>query len=433
MGFGGGKGGFSLLADDRGAANPFLALVMEIDTTQTGSATNTFILPCDNVGTYNALIEWGDGSFSTITSFNDADLTHVYSINGIYSIRITGSLPHIRFNDVGDKEKVLDIKQWGLQTEWLSFSQSFFGCSNLEVTASDTPKLSSVTTLNSMFRECTSLTGATANWDWDTSNILNMDQLFRDTAIGSIGIENWDVANANDFRNMFRLCSTFNTDISGWDVSGVSQFNAMFNGATIFNQPIGAWTTTSMTNIGNMLAVATAFDQDLSNWDTSLVTTANDTFRGGIFDQDISSWDVSNVATFNNFLLTTPFSTANYDLLLVAWNALTLQNGVPFTANLTQYTAGIVDSGTTDGTTALKLVDSTQNFLTTVSMGDVVNNQTDNAYAIVTNVDSDTVLSISVDIMVTGKVYTIETSAVAQAKANMSISDAWVFNDGGPI
>lgn len=66
-----------------------------------------------------------------------------------------------------------------------------------------------------------------------------------------------------------------------------------------------------------------------------------------------------------------------------------------------------VDSGTTDGTTSNKLVESGQNFNTTVSVHDWVLNTTDGTTAEVTAVDSDTTLSLSADIMVSGEVYKI--------------------------
>ena len=65
------------------------------------------------------------------------------------------------------------------------------------------------------------------------------------------------------------------------------------------------------------------------------------------------------------------------------------------------------DSGTTDGTTTDKLVDSTQNFTSTVSVGDLVYNTTDDTFAYVTAVDSDTTLSIDSDIMASGEAYSI--------------------------
>lgn len=67
-----------------------------------------------------------------------------------------------------------------------------------------------------------------------------------------------------------------------------------------------------------------------------------------------------------------------------------------------------VDSGTTDGaTTADKLIQGGQNFITTVSIGDLVSNTTDTSWAKVTAIDSDTQLSLDTDIMATGEDYVI--------------------------
>ena len=65
------------------------------------------------------------------------------------------------------------------------------------------------------------------------------------------------------------------------------------------------------------------------------------------------------------------------------------------------------DSGTTTSTTANKLVQTGQNFLTTVAVGDTVNNTPDATTAKVSTVDSDTQLSLDTDIMTSGEAYTI--------------------------
>jgi hypothetical protein len=72
----------------------------------------------------------------------------------------------------------------------------------------------------------------------------------------------------------------------------------------------------------------------------------------------------------------------------------------------------VADSGTTDGVTEGKLVDSDQNFASTVSVGMVVANTTHSTYARVTNVDSNATLSLSESIMDTGENYTIYTNRV---------------------
>ena len=67
-----------------------------------------------------------------------------------------------------------------------------------------------------------------------------------------------------------------------------------------------------------------------------------------------------------------------------------------------------VDSGTTDGaTTTNKLIQSGQNFVTTVNVGDIVQNTTDSTTAAVTAVDSNTQLTLDADVMATGEVYVI--------------------------
>lgn len=67
----------------------------------------------------------------------------------------------------------------------------------------------------------------------------------------------------------------------------------------------------------------------------------------------------------------------------------------------------LVDSTTTGTTTAYKLIDSTQTFLTSVAIGDTVHNDTDTTQTTITAIDSDTQLSIKNDIMTTGEDYRI--------------------------
>ena len=72
---------------------------------------------------------------------------------------------------------------------------------------------------------------------------------------------------------------------------------------------------------------------------------------------------------------------------------------------------GEVDSGITDGaTTAFKLIQSGQNFNTSVSVGNKVVNQVDGTTALVTVIDSNTQLTLDTDIMLTGEAYTIDAS-----------------------
>ena len=74
-----------------------MAFILKITTT---GSPQTFTIPCRNVGTFNATIDWGDGGpTSSITAYNDADLAHSYTTAGQYTITITGTFPNIYFNN----------------------------------------------------------------------------------------------------------------------------------------------------------------------------------------------------------------------------------------------------------------------------------------------------------------------------------------------
>jgi trimeric autotransporter adhesin len=71
---------------------------------------------------------------------------------------------------------------------------------------------------------------------------------------------------------------------------------------------------------------------------------------------------------------------------------------------------GEAAAGTTTSAAANKLIQTGQTFLSTVSVGDQVVNQVDGQSALVTNVDSNTTLSLDSDIMLSGESYTIDNS-----------------------
>ena len=73
--------------------------------------------------------------------------------------------------------------------------------------------------------------------------------------------------------------------------------------------------------------------------------------------------------------------------------------------------------GTTTSTTADKLVDSSATFTSTVSIGDRITNTSDSTIAIITAIDSNTELTISNDIFVSGENYTVHLSPFYDAES----------------
>ena len=86
---------------------------------------------------------------------------------------------------------------------------------------------------------------------------------------------------------------------------------------------------------------------------------------------------------------------------------------------------GIADSGTTTSASANKLIQTGQNFQTTVVVGMIVKNTTDSTYAYVTAVDSDTQLTINADIMGSTENFTIYKTR--------ALPDGWVECDGSVL
>ena len=68
---------------------------------------------------------------------------------------------------------------------------------------------------------------------------------------------------------------------------------------------------------------------------------------------------------------------------------------------------GTIESGTTSSASAYKLIETGQNFLSTVLPGMVVKNTTDTTYSYVKTVDSDTQLTLMDDIMASSEDYSI--------------------------
>ena len=259
---------------------------------------------------YDYTVDWGDGNTSTNVT---GDATHIYATPGTYTVKIDGLFPRIYFINAEDKDKIQTVEQWGT-IEWSSMSVAFFGCSNLQITATDAPDLSSVISMFRMF------SGATA---------FNSD------------IGHWDVSNVTDMSGMFWGADAFDQDIGGWDVGNVFGMSSMFAGATAFNQDIGGWDVSGVTNMSFMFFNAPAFNQDIGGWDVDNVIDMASMFSGAtVFNQDIGGWDVSSVTNMESMLYNSGLSTANYDATLIGWQSQAVQNGVSLGADGLTYCAG---------------------------------------------------------------------------------------------
>jgi len=280
----------------------------------TGSTTNTqFKLPLTTSGTYNFSVDWGDDSTDTITTYNQAEATHTYATAGTYTITCTpnsSTLIDIRFASGGDRNKMIDISQWG--SVELRNNGAFYGCNYLNTTATDAPTLN-LTDAQNMFRSCYSFNG---------------------------NINNWNLTGVTKIDSFFNECFAYNQPLNNWDVSSVSTMTNTFVQAYSFNQSLNDWDTGSLTNMQQIFFNARNFNQNLNNWDTGNVTNFFRAFRFcSAFDQSLL-WDVSSGTNFGDFLANAELSTINYDATLEYWAVQVVATNITISFGDSEYGSG---------------------------------------------------------------------------------------------
>ena len=328
------------------SANPE-SFISVWDTTKTSSGSSDshhIELPLEPTGIYSFTIDWGDNFKDTITSYSGT-VDHYYFSTGVYFINITGVLIGWRFNNGGDRLKICEIRQWGSLRLGNSGSY-FYGCTNLQIMASDKLNLTGTTSLYQAFRGCTNL-GSLVNFldtssvtnmgslfygvssfngfihDWDTSSVNDMSYLFYGASSFNRSISGWDTSSVTNMARMFSGALNFNQNISGWDTSKVTDMSGMFGGVTNFNYDIGGWNTSNVTNMASMFSTAYNFNQDIGGWNTSSVTNMASMFLGArYFNQDIGGWDTSKVTDMSNM-----FKEARaFDQNIGGWNTSSVIN-----------------------------------------------------------------------------------------------------------
>lgn len=176
---------------------------------------------------YNYSVDWENDGIFDISGVTGS-VRHTYNAPGTYTIRIRGTFPGLCFNNspFSDKDKLLDIIQFG-NILWRRMDLAFYGCSNLQISATDTPNMQYVQSMRWAFAGCTN---------------LNTD------------LSAWDVSNVEDMSFMFYNASAFNAPLNWSDkTSKVKQMWRMFQNATAFNQDISGWDYTSVEDMNNML------------------------------------------------------------------------------------------------------------------------------------------------------------------------------------
>jgi surface protein len=273
---------------------------------------------------------------------------------------------------------------------------------------------------------------------WDMSLNTSLKEMF---SIGTAGVfngdvSNWDTGNVLNMQQCFSYCIPFNSDISGWNTANVTDMAVMFFQCQAFNQDITGWNTGNVTNMNAMFGGANSFTFDISVWDVSSVTNMTQ-FLGGSMNFNYGAWNLASIVTMTGFAILNDANCANS---MIGWagkattNTGATGNGMFSNSRSLSKTATVgVDgydgqdayngfltlvaptpnanrtSGTNTSTATDKLIDSGATFTASVNEGDVVSNTTAGTYSEVVTVDSDTQLTLADDIFTsTSQAYSVD-------------------------
>ena len=168
----------------------------------TTAINETITIPTQNIGTFNAIVDWGDTSpLETITTFDG--FVHTYATAGDHTISISGVFPNIYMLDnpamAPKLKKVTNLGTVG----WTNLRLAFYNCINLtEVTVGSTDT-SSVTDMFGVFQVCTGLTSVDLS-SLDTSSAANMQQMFYNClGLTSVDLSSFDTSSVTNMSLMF--------------------------------------------------------------------------------------------------------------------------------------------------------------------------------------------------------------------------------------
>lgn len=248
----------------------------------------------------------------------------------------------------------------------------FAGCSSvtaLDVSGFDT---SQALWMNAMFRFCSSVTTLDVS-GFNTANCTDMGNMFDSCSlITTLDVSGFNTANVTRMDGMFQNCTALTTvDVSGFNTSNVTLMNTMFRNDTSLTSPdvsgfdtslvtdmyymfgncpsitvldVSQWNVSNVTRTAGMFLSTAVTTLDVSQWNTSSLTNMGGTFQSctSLVDLDIDGWNVASVTNGGNFLIfaNNALTTTQYDAVLIAWAAQSLQSNVNIHFGDAKYTSG---------------------------------------------------------------------------------------------
>ncbi len=244
----------------------------------------------------------GDAPYYTFTPDADGIYTVEAGPEGVEYMQMRGQDYGEFVTPFTSNNKLQQVVQFGT-VAWTSAYRMFYGCAGMTFDAGiDTPDLSNVTNMGSMFYGCSPFNQSLN--DWKVDNVTNMSYMFYNCATFNQPLDKWNVSNVTNMSYMFCNCFRFNKSLNDWKVDNVTNMSYMFSNCYGFNQPLENWNVSNVTDMQRMFFSNAFFNQPLDNWNVSNVTSMRKMFSEcAAFNQSLNNWNVSNVTGMSEMFM----------------------------------------------------------------------------------------------------------------------------------
>ncbi|MCT4420600.1 BspA family leucine-rich repeat surface protein, partial [Leuconostoc falkenbergense] len=230
----------------------------------------------------------------------------------------TSNVTNLTYMFSGSGVTSLDLSSWDV-TKVTSFSNMFLNATKLTTLNLSTwgvERTATMVDMSYMFKDTVNLTNLNLT-DFKTTNVTNMDSMFRGTDVGignklvSLDLSDWDVTKVTRFSEMFRDTSNLATlNLSTWGVGRTATdvyMYQMFSGtSSLTNLNLTNFKTTNVTDMRHMFYKTGLTSLDLSGWDVTKVTDFDNMFdESSLRILNLSGWHTTGSSVFLMFYNTT--------------------------------------------------------------------------------------------------------------------------------
>ena len=239
--------------------------------------------------------------------------------NGIYTVELSSDTDFSYCSFYG-KSELLTVEYLKVTSNVTRMDYMFTFCSQLTQLDASKWDTSNVINMNQMFGGCYSLISVGDLTNWDVGNVANMYSMFYGCYnLTSLDVSNWDVGNVADMSGMFMYCESLTTlDVSKWDTSNVIDIRAMFYDCqSLTSLDVSNWDTSNVINILHVSGYEyfglfqhchnLKYIKGISNWDTGNITDMSWMFCNcsQLTQLDVSNFDTSKVTNMRSFIANT--------------------------------------------------------------------------------------------------------------------------------